>query len=56
MYDGMGLSLQDVVSCQTFPQDYDFGDQYYMFILGMSVPPVMTAQIAKQIQRQLFRV
>ncbi|MCQ2299721.1 MAG: DNA (cytosine-5-)-methyltransferase [Bacteroidales bacterium] len=37
----------------TFPQDYKYGgvDQLH-FLTGMSVPPVMTAQIAYQIYRQ----
>lgn len=36
----------------TFPQDYDFNSNKYIYICGMSVPPVMMAQIAKRVQKQ----
>ena len=41
----------------TFPLDYDFGvfgreDYKIGYLIGMSVPPVMTAQIANQIRIQ----
>lgn len=52
MYDGMGLSEGDCVSIQTFPQDYDFGKQTAKYICGMSVPPVMMAQISTQVYEQ----
>lgn len=39
----------------TFPADYDYGGCSQNFICGMSVPPVMTAQIAWQIWRQWLR-
>ncbi len=55
MYDGMGLSDQDFINIQTFPQDYDFLDQSVQYVCGMSVPPVMMAQIARQIDLQWFR-
>lgn len=38
----------------SFPEDYDFLDQKYGYIIGMSVPPVMTAQVANQIRKQWF--
>ena len=40
--------------CQvgTFPIDYQFGDKGPQWYIGMSVPPVMTAQIANQIYLQ----
>jgi len=38
----------------TYPQDYNFIDQKYGYLIGMSVPPVMTAQIAHQINLQWF--
>jgi DNA (cytosine-5)-methyltransferase 1 len=36
----------------TFPLDYNFKDQFSKYIIGMSVPPVMTAQIATRIYDQ----
>lgn len=52
--DKTWFSTQDCVSVQTFPQDYDFGDQDAKYIYGMSVPPVMMAQIATEIGDQWF--
>ena len=46
----------DCVNVQTFPQDYDFAGQEVQYICGMSVPPVMMAQIASEIWRQWFRL
>ena len=36
----------------SYPQDYNFLDNKYGYLIGMSVPPVMTAQIAHQIYLQ----
>jgi DNA (cytosine-5)-methyltransferase 1 len=36
----------------TYPQDYDFQELEPKYLIGMSVPPVMTAQIANQIKLQ----
>jgi DNA (cytosine-5)-methyltransferase 1 len=36
----------------TYPQDYDFQELEPKYLIGMSVPPVMTAQIANQIRIQ----
>lgn len=36
----------------SFPQDYDFLNNQYGYLIGMSVPPVMTAQIATEIYNQ----
>ncbi len=52
MCDGLWLSDDDYKNCQTFPQDYNFLDQSAQYICGMSVPPVMMAQVARQIWRQ----
>lgn len=52
MSDGMGLTDRDFVNVQTFPQDYNFLDQDVQYICGMSVPPVMMAQIASQVHEQ----
>jgi DNA (cytosine-5)-methyltransferase 1 len=40
----------------SYPQDYDFKQVKYGYLIGMSVPPVMTAQIATQIANQWFGV
>lgn len=51
------VSSNDLITIQTFPQDYDFKKNSYNFIqyvLGMSVPCIMTAKIAKEIEKQLF--
>lgn len=36
----------------SFPQDYNFCKSTYYYLIGMSVPPVMTAQIATRIHEQ----
>ena len=40
----------------TYPFDYNFKGLRPMYLIGMSVPPVMTAQIATQIANQWFGV
>jgi DNA (cytosine-5)-methyltransferase 1 len=39
----------------SYPIDYNFKDYDYKYLIGMSVPPVMTAQIAHQIYLQWFK-
>ena len=39
---------------QSFPIDFDFLDQKYNYVCGMSVPPYMTNRLSKQIQLQLL--
>lgn len=53
-YDGMQYCAGDKINIQTFPQDYDFCGQEVNFITGMSVPPVMMAQVASEVYRQWF--
>lgn len=48
------LSDADLVKIQTFPQDYDFLGTDPCYVCGMSVPPVMMANIAEQIYLQWF--
>lgn len=43
---------QEVCCISTFPQDYDFMNEPYYYICGMSVPPVMMAQIASAVYEQ----
>lgn len=52
--DGKKYAKQDLVNIQTFPQDYEFADQSVTFVCGMSVPPVMMANIASEIYTQWF--
>ena len=55
MCDGLLMTDRDIISCQTFPQDYDFMDQNVQYICGMSVPPVMMAKISEQVYRQWLK-
>lgn len=41
--------------CGTYPQDYDFQGNKPSYLIGMSVPPVMTAQIATRIWEQWLK-
>jgi len=36
----------------SYPQDYDFSGVQYHYLIGMSVPPLMTAKIAEQVYNQ----
>lgn len=49
------ISKQDVCQLGTFPLDYDFLEANPTYVVGMSVPPVMMAQIATQIFEQWFK-
>ena len=55
MLDGDEISDLDKIHIQSFPEDYDFGKQNVQYICGMSVPPVMMAQISNQIYEQWFK-
>lgn len=55
MVDGEGMSKQDFINVQTFPQDYDFVDQSVQYVCGMSVPPLMMARVAHEVDRQWLR-
>lgn len=54
-YDGLKCTKKDFISAQTFPQDYDFKDQQPKYVCGMSVPPVMMAQISNQVYGQWLK-
>ena len=45
-------SKSEVCCISSFPQDYNFGGQSPHYVCGMSVPPVMMAQVANQIWEQ----
>ena len=36
----------------SYPQDYKFIDLPYYYLIGMSVPPLMTGKIAEQVYNQ----
>ena len=55
LYDRKYLSDEDYMNVQTFPQDYDFCGKNVQYVCGMSVPPVMMAQIATKIWEQRLR-
>ncbi len=46
------ISDELIVACQTFPQDYDFGNLNVKYACGMSVPPVMMYELSKEIYKQ----
>lgn len=52
MSDGLLMTDRDFINVQTFPQDYDFMDQNVQYVCGMSVPPVMMANIASEVNKQ----
>ena len=45
-------SKSEVCCISSFPQDYDFCDQLPHYMCGMSVPPIMMAQVAHQVYEQ----
>lgn len=46
------LSKSDLCKIGSYPQDYDFGTCKPQYLIGMSVPPIMTAQVATEIYEQ----
>lgn len=54
--DASYLTDDDVRNCASFPQDYVFATKEPLFFCGMSVPPVMMANIAYEIAHQIFGV
>ena len=51
-FDGLKMTKEDIINVQTFPQDYNFLNLSPQYICGMSVPPVMMAQISTQVKEQ----
>lgn len=39
----------DVIHAQTFPEDYDFGNNGVEYICGMSVPPIMIKRVVQRL-------
>ena len=50
------LSDEMIVLGGSFPTDYNFLKVKPRYLVGMSVPPVMTAQVAYQVRKQLFKI
>jgi DNA (cytosine-5)-methyltransferase 1 len=49
------LDKLELCQCGTYPLDYNFKKIEPKYLIGMSVPPVMTAQIATEIYNQWFK-
>jgi len=49
------LSDREVIQIGTFPLDYNFKNLKAKYLIGMSVPPVMTAQISHSIYTQWIK-
>ena len=45
-------SKKELLKCGSYPMDYDFGKLKTEYLIGMSVPPIMTAQISSKIYEQ----
>jgi len=53
--DNSDYSDSDYILCGSYPMDYNFKKIKAKYLIGMSVPPVMTAQIATEIYNQWFK-
>jgi DNA (cytosine-5)-methyltransferase 1 len=49
------ISKNEFCQCGSYPLDYNFKKIEPKYLIGMSVPPVMTAQIATEIYNQWFK-
>ena len=54
-YDKQWFSDNDFKCTGSYPLDYNFKNIEPKYLIGMSVPPVMTAQIATEIYNQWFK-
>lgn len=45
-------NFDELCECGSYPKDYDFCDNKPQYLIGMSVPPLMTAKIAEQVYNQ----
>ena len=50
------VSDQEYSRMSTFPNDFDYCGASVRYVCGMSVPPLMTAAIAKEMRSQWFKV
>ena len=46
------ISKNEVIQASSFPLDYDFNNNKPHYICGMSVPPLMIANIASEVYKQ----
>lgn len=50
------ISASEAINIGSYPQDYKFkSDKIALYMIGMSVPPLMTYGIAKQVYEQWFK-
>ena len=47
---------RELLKCGSYPKDYNFLNNKPKYLIGMSVPPVMTAQIANNIYNQWLKL
>jgi DNA (cytosine-5)-methyltransferase 1 len=52
IYDNGYLTDNELKNIGTYPKDYNFLNNKSSYLIGMSVPPVMTAQVASNIYEQ----
>lgn len=45
-------NFDELCECGSYPKDYNFVDNKPRYLIGMSVPPLMTAKIAEQVYNQ----
>ena len=50
--EGRYLSTSERLLIGSFPQDYNFLEVAPHYMIGMSVPPLMTARIANEVKKQ----
>ena len=46
------INKEEACMVQSFPLDYDFATKQYGYLIGMSVPPIMIAQVSSEIYNQ----
>jgi DNA (cytosine-5)-methyltransferase 1 len=51
-WDNRWLSNNDLCKIGSYPKDYNFKKLKASYLIGMSVPPVMMAQIATRVFKQ----
>lgn len=52
---GRYLSTSERLKISSFPSDYNFLNNDPGFVMGMSVPPIMTAQVSSEIYKQWLK-
>ena len=46
------INVDELLACGSFPTDYDFAENKADYIIGMSVPPLMTAKLIDKVYTQ----